>query len=237
MSLRRLLAFLMASVLLASSAVYRAHAEGSDDAPRYEFIRIEGKLYRADRRTGKVELVALPDEPSAKAEPEKPKAARPAQPVNRPPLIESVCGERVQPSASPVDGLVPNVILDADRQRAERDVNNYRGHISLIQLLSVQSDPVKGPMLKGTISVTNNGARRLEALELSLVGEATKEGEQPLLHRFVLGYRPGQKEPPQPAPDSKRSAVAVYLPVGIPVPVGGVSKFDVRVTYLKFADE
>jgi len=88
-----------------------------------------------------------------------------------------------------------------------------------------------------TISVTNNGARRLEALELSLVGEATKEGEQPLLHRFVLGYRPGQKEPPQPAPDSKRSAVAVYLPVGIPVPVGGVSKFDVRVTYLKFADE
>jgi len=91
--------------------------------------------------------------------------------------------------------------------------------------------------LKGTISVTNKGARRLEALELSLMAEATKVGEQPVLHRFVLGYRPGQREPPPPAPDSKRTAVAVYLPVGIPVPAGGISKFDVRVTYLKFADE
>ena len=141
MSLRCSLAFLMASVLLASSAVYRAHAQGSEDSGRYDFRIIEGKLYKCDRWKGTVELVALPDQPATKAEAEKPKAARPAQPVNRPPLIVSVCGERVQPNTGPVDGLVPLTILDADRQRAERDVSNYGGHISLIQALSVQNDP------------------------------------------------------------------------------------------------
>jgi len=178
-------AALVLAFLCMSSAVL---AQVAEDNQRYEFFLKGGKLYRADKVTGSVEQVPLPDEVTVKPHDPKPSLARPPAPPNRGPVIEAVCGEGVGPGASPVDSLAPRVILDADRQRAEKDIQAYRGQLGLIQALNLQNGRIKG-----VISVTNKGPRKLEALELALTAASQKDGETAVEHYFVMGYRPDQK--------------------------------------------
>jgi hypothetical protein len=207
-------------------------AQVAEETTRYEFFMKGGNLYRADRVTGVVEQVPLPGQVAVKGEEPKPSFARPPQPANKGPVIEAVCGQIIQQPPSPLDSLVPRVVLGADRERSQQDIISYRGQIGLIQALNVQSNRIKG-----IISVTNKGPRRLESLELTLTATSVKDGDVALEHRLLMGYRPGLKEPPAPPPDSTRPPAAVYLPVDLEAPPGGLSKFDIKVTYLKFAEE
>jgi hypothetical protein len=214
--------------VLAVAACVRLSAETSGDTLRYELVVKDGKFYRFDKLTGKLEPVALPAEPGALTEtaPERVRPARPAPPVNHPPVIKSEPGTKV--IATTPDQVAPGF----DRQRAGNDINAYRRHLGIIQSLSIQ-----GERIKGLISVTNQGPRRLEVLELTLWASSAPDGEVCLEHRFVLSSQPGQKEPPAPAADPSRPPTAVYINVNLPVPTSDLRKLDVQVTYLKFTGE
>jgi hypothetical protein len=205
----------------------------SDDALRYSFHCVNGEIWRSDRVTGTTELVVLPGQALAMAEGEKKKPSPPAPPRNRSPVIDSVGGDQGKPTVSPVYALVPHTILDADRQRAEREINSYAAHIH------IDKPPLRvvGDRVKGVISVSNFGARTLAALELTLVAETGKEGERPILQRLVLGNRPGQTKPPPPRNTDDREPLAVFLLVDAALPAQGASKVEAAITYLKFADE
>lgn len=122
----------------------------------------------------------------------------------------------------------PEVVTEEVRKEYAAELNEYREQISLRQTLKVLAGRVSG-----TIEVRNRGGKRLEALELTLSLPAEEPGKVQE-HRILMGRRPGQERPPEPAREGE--PIPVYLPVDLASPAGR-GRFDVRISLVRFAEE
>jgi len=209
-------------VALCAASTVRAEdgGEKTEKEYRYDFKVIDGKLVRVDRKNGSVEIVGGGSEETVKsAEPSgKPvelsisKPAKHHEPArNRPPAILEINGE-----ACEVD----------DRDEARKDVALYGGEIGISQALQVD-----GERVSGLVRVTNNGGRRLEALELTLY--IPTASNKTVEHRIMMS--PNRKGSEAPPPPNKGGSALNRVDFSAPEVVKG--QLEVRVTYLKFAGE
>jgi len=208
----------LSSVFLALAGAAQEEDEGKDAKGewRYQIVNVDGRWLVFDRRTKQVEWLAPPPLPAALKEGTVVQSgAGPSTPTPAP-----------SPSAAPPVPQRPPT--DELRKEAEAAISSYRGSLGLRQTVKVLDGRVSG-----TIAVTNDGPRRLLALEVTLaVSEAS--GARRELHRYLMGS-PGHPKPPEPTADGSHRPASVYLPIDFPAPPGN-PRFDIAVTYLKFAE-
>lgn len=227
---------LLACLAFTGGAACALDQDGDKINFRWEILKIEGELFRFDRKTGELERIEVGKE-LKKVEPRTAPASEPERPRERPrpsnnaPIIDELDGVKLAPEN---EYLVPREIGDAHRRACQRVLAEYAGNLGLISTTCI-----KGDRIQGLISVRNNGDRKLEALELTLEvptpNPNTKDGVETF--RFVLGYQPeNPAKPPQPAKKPDEKPTSVYLKVDVQAPPGSVGKPDLKPTYLKFSN-
>lgn len=212
--------------LVALLGVSNARAEG-DGKKEYPFellkdadgkpLRNErGNFLRFNKEKGAIEEVAPGDvgkavdlsAPKDRTETQKNQPASKAG--NRGPVIDEVNGE-------PVD--------KDDHDAARKDVADYGSEIGISQALQVD-----GEKITGLVRVTNNGQKRLAALELTLY--VPTANNKTVEHRILMADRPGCEATPPPG---KAGSALNKIDVTLPDVVKG--QLEIKVTYLKFAQQ
>ncbi|MGD0090718.1 MAG: hypothetical protein ABSE73_12430 [Planctomycetota bacterium] len=212
---------------------------------RYDLLKMEGKVYRFDRKTSEInELVRtkagfdLVPQPVHQV---------PPRPAGETPLALPRTGRIPDDTAPPQADATPKKakapieifddqgndityqITDQDREAAKGAIQAYREELSLSHSLDM------GERIKGSFLVRNRGNRRLKVLELLLQAPVAGH-DKPEEHRFLYVDRPGQPGPPQPATAGNEGNF-ILQKVDIPSPPGGLKgQPDLKVSYLKFAD-
>lgn len=224
---------ILSSLVLGESASGSANEWDQKREYPYEIVHKDGKVYRFDRRTGKLDLLLASQKESASSPSEHkidrsldPPAEKPIK-NHRPVILEP--GEELEKETD-AKNYVPREISDVHRQRAEKDVAACEQQIGVSQYIDVS-----GETIRGAINVSYKGSRRLLALELTLpipLGDK-KYHEQ----RFLLRDEQGSTLPPRPVVQGQRSP-SVDIKVEFPAPPGIKGKIEqAKVTYLKFAEE
>ncbi|MCZ7648852.1 MAG: hypothetical protein M5U26_26945 [Planctomycetota bacterium] len=222
----RTLPVLLALLALGASSA-RAESKGDDekDTYRYEVIKVDGEIYKFDKKTG--ELIPLKaGAPAKRPEPVEStkESARPEPRKNGLPVLGGV------EDAAPGEAYVPRALTDVHRTRAKDDLAAYRDNLGILSVLDISGD-----RLRGTLNVSNKGQRKLLALELTI--SMVDGGGQKVEHRVVMGPHPGQEPPPQPSRQQGEESKKAYLRVDFPAPAGLRGKISVDPTYIKFDEE
>ncbi|MCW8132207.1 MAG: hypothetical protein KIS92_17805 [Planctomycetota bacterium] len=184
--------------------------ERTEQEFRYDFKVLNGVLVKVDRKTGHVTVVN-PGGAQKEADPvtlssDQPRAE---EKRNRKPIILTINGESVETE---------------DREEASRDIADYAGQIGISQALQVDSDRVSG-----LVRVTNNGKRRLAALELTLYVPVASN--KTVEHRIVMKDARGFESVPPP---EKAGSALNKVEFNAPEIVKG--QLEIKITYIKFAD-
>lgn len=233
---------------------------------RYRALRIDGRWHKFDRLTGESSLLDLPSTPSKGhsdalasnidyshkgqfpfcllqegdryyAFDKRTGRARllmvAGQLVAPPPPRENKAVAVRDNEADDDDGFriarIP-VITDADRKKAAKDIESYHHHLSILQSVTASYET-----LSGTIAVKNKGKKALAMMEVTLTVPTFHGKSQ--VYRFLLGEHVALQSPPHPASGRAKKPDAVFITVGVPVPLGYRGRASTRISYLKFADK
>jgi hypothetical protein len=250
--------------LFAATVFSTTHAaeegEGDKAEYRYQFERIDGKLYRLDRRTGQVHLVVIGRDgikrmhsveavfqpvsagSETKATPQTQmksenveKLSAPAQTKNTgPEIIVDGEEEPAEVKSGPKKTAATPAIFNPtpeDRRKTEALILAHSRDLSVSTAVQEVGD-----RLKVMLIVSNKGPRKIAAVEIT-VAVPTLNGERTEEHRRLLADRPGLIAPPEPT-TAERVSVPAIVNFDLPAPPGGrKGSVTARVTYLAFADD
>ncbi len=235
--------WLLAGLLTLGGISASALAQSVEEENRYDSVKVDGVLYRLDKRTGLLEKLAkTPTGGLNWIAQEVPTGKPEAQDAPKEPAREVTTHKDAPSATTPVrataitlvdlDGnAIPEAITDANRQAASGTIASYEGKLGIIQTLHITD------RITGILMLKNLGDKHLKTVELSVIVPVAGS-EQSEIHRFLLQEKPaaGCAAAPQPAQNGKE-AQSILQKVDVPAPAGGVKGSpEIKITYLKFAE-